>query len=232
MTAAALRPSDRASQPVLASFGAPPVEGPVEGMAALDRIGTVVTLDRDSSLFYEGDAADYYFRVIKGAVRSSKMLADGRRHIGAFFLAGDFIGLDADAIYPFVAEAMTSVTVMRYSRRKIDVLISEQPRVATYLVGIMRDGLCSARQRMTALGHMTAMERVASFLLELANRADDVRISLPMTRTDIGDYLGLTMETVSRAFSQLKNEGIIKQQNVHELAIVDRAALENLGEAA
>jgi CRP-like cAMP-binding protein len=95
----------------------------------------------------------------------------------------------------------------------------------------MRDGLSAARERMALLGHMTARERIASFLLNLADRADDARIELPMTRTDIGDYLGLTMETVSRTFSQFKNEGLIKQRGVHEVMIANRAALEDLAEA-
>jgi CRP/FNR family nitrogen fixation transcriptional regulator len=89
-------------------------------------------------------------------------------------------------------------------------------------------GLAAARERMALLGHMTAMERIASFLLNAAERHADGRIDLPMTRTDIGDYLGVTMETVSRALSQLKSDGVITQRNIHELAIVDRAALVEL----
>jgi len=218
-----------------ASRGAAPVAAipaiASDGMAILDRVGTVITIGREQPLFFEGDPAECYFKVVKGAVRSCKVLADGRRHIGDFFLAGDFIGLDAGETYPFAAEAVAQTTLIRYARRKVDALAAQEPRIAKSLVDIMRDGLSAARERMALLGHMTAMERIASFLIGLADRSDDSRIELPMTRTDIGDYLGLTMETVSRAFSQLKNDGIIKQRSVHEVAIANRPALEALAES-
>ncbi len=204
----------------------------LDGLAALDRVGTVVAVGREQSLFFEGDRAECYFKVMKGSVRGCKLLADGRRHIGDFYLPGDFIGLDADESYSFSAEAVTDTTLVRYARRKVDALIAEEPRVARSLVDLMRGDLSNARDRLALLGHMTAMERIASFLLNLANRFDDKHIELPMTRTDIGDYLGLTMETVSRAFSQLKNDGVITQHGVHEVAIADRVALEALAQAA
>ena len=202
-------------------------QGPMPGdsMAALDHVGAVITLQRDETLFLAGDKADCYFKVLKGAVRSSKVLDDGRRHIGDFYLTGDFIGLDVGETHGAAAEAIAETVLIRYARRKVDALAAEQPRLAQSLIDLMRARLIAARERMVLLGHMTAMERIASFLLGLASRAADGRINLPMTRTDIGDYLGLTMETVSRAFSQLKTGGIIVQRNMHELALVDRAAL-------
>jgi CRP/FNR family nitrogen fixation transcriptional regulator len=196
-----------------------------DSLAALDGIGAVVTLRRDEPLFRPGDSAEFYFKVLKGAVRSCRVLADGRRHIGEFFLAGDFIGLDAAESYAFAAEAILATTLIRYSRRKVEALAAEEPRIGQSLVEIMRLGLAAARERMLLLGHMTAMERIASFLLDLSERRTDGRVILPMTRTDIGDYLGLTMETVSRAFSQLKSGGIITQHGMHELAIAKPADL-------
>lgn len=198
---------------------------PVDSIAALDRVGAVLTLSRDETLFLAGDPAESYFKVLKGAVRSCKLLADGRRHIAEFFLPGDFVGLDAGETYPMVAEAIGETTVIRYSRRKVEALAAEEPRIAQGLVEIMRSALAAARERMVSLGHMTATERIATFLINVADRATDGRISLPMTRTDIGDYLGLTMETVSRILSQLKSDGLIVQRNMHELRIADRAAL-------
>jgi len=229
MTAIAAVHATTRRAPVVAQAFSP---DKADGMAVLDRVGTVVTFGREQPLFFEGDPAECYFKVVKGAVRSCKLLADGRRHIGDFFLAGDYVGLDAGAIYAFAAEAVTDATLIRFSRRKVDGLIAQEPWIAKSLVDVMRNGLSVARERMALLGHMTAMERIASFLLNLADRADDTRIEVPMTRTDIGDYLGLTMETVSRCFSQLKNDGIIKQRSVHEISIADRAALEALAEAA
>jgi len=206
--------------------------GAPDGIAVIDRVGTVVTLKHDEALFREGDPADRYFKVVRGAVRGCKLLADGRRHIGDFFLPGDFIGLDAAETYGFSAEAVSDITIIRYARRKVEALAWQEPRVAKSLVKMMREDLCAARERMTLLGHLTAMERIASFLLTMADRTGDTRVSLPMTRTDIGDYLGLTMETVSRAFSRLKGDGVIEQKSVHEVVIVDRDALEELAEVA
>jgi CRP-like cAMP-binding protein len=199
-----------------------------DSLAALDGIGAVITLRRDEPLFRPGDAAEFYFKVLKGAARSCRVLADGRRHIGEFFMTGDFIGLDAAESYAFAAEAIVETTLIRYSRRKVEALAAEEPRISQSLVEIMRSGLAAARERMLLLGHMTAMERIASFLLDLSERRADGRISLPMTRTDIGDFLGLTMETVSRTFSQLRNDGIITQHGLHELAIAKPAALVEL----
>jgi len=202
--------------------------GLTESLAALDGVGAVIALRRDGPLFRPGDRAEFYFKVLKGAVRSCQVLADGRRHVGEFFMAGDFIGLDAVESYAFGAEAIIDSTLIRYSRRKVEALAAGQPRIGQSLVEIMRSHLAAARQRMLLLGHMTAMERIASFLLDLSQRCGDGRISLPMTRTDIGDYLGLTMETVSRAFSQLKSDGIITQHGLHEVTIAKPGALVEL----
>lgn len=198
---------------------------PADAFAALDRIGAVITLGRDECLFLAGDLADCYFKVLKGAIRTYQLLADGRRHIADFYLAGDLIGLDAAEAYAVAADAVVETTLIRYSRRKVDALAAAQPAIAQSLIEIMRAGLAAARERMLLLGHMTAMERIALFLIAMSKRAVDGRFSLPMTRTDIGDYLGLTMETISRAFSQMKSDGIIAQYNRHDLAILDRAAL-------
>jgi CRP/FNR family nitrogen fixation transcriptional regulator len=199
-----------------------------DGLAALDGLGAVITLRRDEALFRMGDSAEFYFKVLKGAVRGCRVLADGRRHIGDFFMVGDFIGLDAAEHYAFAGEAITETTLIRYSRRKVDALIAEEPRIGESLVEVMRACLAEARERMLLLGHMTAMERIATFLLNQSERRGDGRISLPMTRTDIGDYLGLTMETVSRAFSQLKGDGIITQHGMHELSIAKPVELVEL----
>lgn len=196
-----------------------------EAWAALDRIGAVVTLRRDEALFLAGDVADTYFKVLKGAIRTCRVLSDGRRHIADFFLASDFIALDAGETYPVAAEAVVETTVIRYSRRKVDALAAEQPAIAQSLVDVMRAELAGARERMLMLSHMTAMERIACFLVGISHRTGGGRISLPMNRTDIGDYLGLTMETVSRALSQLKNDGILIQHSMHDLTVANPAAL-------
>lgn len=206
---------------------------PRDALTALDRLGTVVALRRDESLFYEGDPADHYFKVVSGALRSCELLADGRRHVGDFYLPGDFIGLDAETDFIFSAEAVTDTTVVRYSRRSVDALAWEEPKIAQRLLGIARQRLCAARAQMLLLSRKTADERIASFLLGMADRGGvSDHVMLPMTRTDIGDHLGLTIETVSRSLSHLKKGGVIALPNSHEVVIRERAALEDLAEAA
>lgn len=204
-----------------------------DGLGALDRLGTVVSLRREQTLFHEADPAEFYFKVVSGAIRSCKLLADGRRHVGEFFLPGDFIGLDAETGYIFTAEAVSETTMVRYSRRSVDALAWQEPRIGHSLLRIACHGLSAAQQQMVLLSRKTAEERIASFILGLAERngAAD-RVSLPMSRSDIGDHLGLTMETVSRALTQLKKDGVIGFTSSHELVICDRETLADLAEVA
>ncbi len=205
---------------------------PWDEFAALERLGTVVTLSRDQPLFHEADRAELYFKVVSGAIRSCTLLADGRRHVGEFFLPGDFIGLDAEASYVFTAEAVTDATVLRYSRRRVDALAWLEPRIGHSLLRIACHGLLVARQQMVLLGCKTAEERIASFILGLAERNGAAsRVSLPMSRSDIGDHLGLTMETVCRALAQLKKDGVIELTN-HQLVIRDRDMLADIAAIA
>jgi CRP-like cAMP-binding protein len=206
---------------------------PADELSALDRVGTVVALVRDGVLFYENDLAEHYFKVVSGAVRCCKLLADGRRHVSEFYLAGDFIGLDADASYIFTAEAVTATTLVRYSRRNVDLLMRQDPQIGRQLLKIACHSLSTTQQKLVGLARKTAEERIASFLLDLAERNGETdRVSLPMNRTDIGDHLGLTMETVSRELSRLKNDGVIDLENSHHIRFRDREALEDLAEAA
>ena len=208
-------------------------KAPVDEFAALDRVGTVVLLTRDQVLFYDGDAANHYFKVLTGAVRCCKLLADGRRHVSEFYLPGDFIGFGAAANYLFTAEAVTDTSVVRYTRRSVDALAAQEPRIGRQLLSIACHGLSAAQQKLVLLGRKTAEERIASFLVDLIERSGETdRVRLPMSRTDIGDHLGLTMETVSRGLSHLKSEGIIALENSHQILIRDRDALEELADAA
>jgi CRP-like cAMP-binding protein len=197
----------------------------------LDRFAAVTSLKRDGTVFTEGDSARYFFRVISGAVRSCQLLADGRRHISEFFLPGDFIALDTDGVYRFTAEAITETTLRRYPRSVIDQSLA--PRFHRQLLALLSRQLVAAQQQMLLLGRKTATERVASFLLTMAARSKDAEhMSLPMTRNDIADHLGLTTETVSRAFSQLKMQGVIGLDGAANVVVQDGEALEELADAA
>jgi len=209
----------------------PPVHrAACDSVPVFERAGTIITKKRGDALFCEGDPAEFYFKVASGAVRGCNLLADGRRHVGDFFLPGDFIGLDATKLYTYSAEVVVSTILVRYARWKVDTLVGQELEIAQSLVTMMRDGLCAARDRMMLLGHMTATERIANFLLMVSDKTGTSRITLPMTRTDIGDHLGLTIETVSRTFRQLKKDHIIEQKNLHSITIADRDALIDLAD--
>jgi CRP-like cAMP-binding protein len=203
------------------------------GLAALDRIGTVVSFCREQALFGEGDPAQYFYKVLTGAVRSCRLLADGRRHIAEFLLPGDFIGIEAAGTHHSTAEAVSDTTLMRYSRLALDRLIQQQPRLGKSLLGLICGELSAAQAQQLLLGRKNAVERLASFLLTMAERSGDAdRVLLPMTRCDIADHLGLTTETVSRIFSQLKSQGVIRLGAGSEVELKDRDELEALAEAA
>jgi CRP-like cAMP-binding protein len=209
----------------------PPQSG--EALSALDRIGKAMSLNRGETLFYEGDDALYCFKVISGALRSCRMLTDGRRHIAEFFLPGDFIALDAKEAYRFTTEAVIDTKLIRYQRHSVDQMTEAQPRLNRCLLDILCRNLSAAQQQMLLLGRKNAVERMASFLLMMAGRASDGEsVSLPMTRSDIADHLGLTTETVSRIFGQLKTRHVIQLNGASEVLVKDIGALEELAQAA
>jgi CRP-like cAMP-binding protein len=202
-------------------------------LATLERLGKVVSLRRDQALFVEGDAVTASFKVITGAVRSCRLLADGRRHISEFFLPGDFIALDTDGIHRFTAEAVADTTLARYPHAAIEQSASREPRFARQLFDLTCHRLWAAQRQMLLLGRKTAVERIASFLLEMADRsAEGDHVFLPMTRSDIADHLGLTTETVSRAFTQLRVQGFIELSGPSSVIVRDSERLEALAEAA
>ncbi len=204
-------------------------------LAVLDAIGVTMTLARDRPLFCEGDAAQSYYKVVTGAIRGYRLLADGRRHITDFFLDGDFIGFHTLATHAFTAETVREATLVRYDRRRVDALTARSPRISKCLLARVCTELSHAQTRMLVLSRMTARERLANFLSRMAERnsggADDA-ITLPMSRTDIGDYLGLTTETVCRAFAQLKSAGVIAVPLPHRVMVLRPETLASLAAGA
>jgi CRP/FNR family nitrogen fixation transcriptional regulator len=206
--------------------------GELDVLMALERIGARRSFTRDAEIYAEGDASDCWYKVIAGTVRVSKLLADGRRHIAEFCFGGDCFGLDNAAERVSSAEAVGDVIVMRYPRRATDRLIDEHPQLARRVCDMTMRDLAHAQTRMLLLGRMTAPERVANFLLEMSERRDGNRaIELPMSRTDVADYLGLTIETVCRVLSGFKRDGTIAIPTPHRIELCDRGALSTVGEA-
>ena len=206
--------------------------GQLEALVALEQIGARRALSRDEEIYAQGDRADCWYKVVSGTVRICRLMADGRRHIAEFFFAGECFGLDDHGERPFSAEAVGDVIVMRFPRLATQRLIAEKPELAGHMWNMTLRSLAHAQTRMLLLGRMTAAERVASFLLELTERRDVRRnLDLPMSRNDIADYLGLTIETVCRVLSTFKRDGAIAIPSPHRIELCDRDALEAIVEA-
>ena len=203
--------------------------GQLEALIVLDRVGARLPFSRDQEIYAQGDSDGAWYRVVSGVVRISRLRADGRRQIAAFAFSGDAFGLESAAERGFSAEAVGEVTVMRYPWAATHRLTDANPAVTRYLCEMAQKSLTAVQNRLILLGRMTANERVASFLLELFERADGDHIELAMSRCDIGDYLGLTTETVCRVLSDYKRRGIIAVKT-HAIDLCDRAALEAIGE--
>lgn len=187
------------------------------------------TYRKDEEIYGENEQAEYVYQVIRGAVRTYKMLSDGRRQIGAFHLPGDVFGLEVGANHRLAAEAIIDTTVRLVKRRGLEQAAATDVRVSHKLWTMTAGELRHAEEHMLLLGRKSAMERVANFLLEMDRRlAVTGMMALPMCRRDIGDYLGLTLETVSRALSQLNDEGVLGFSGARQIVLRNRQRLRNL----
>lgn len=168
------------------------------------------SIHKDAEIYCEGDEAAFFFQVVSGAVRTYKILADGRRQIDAFHLPGDFFGLECSGEHRFSAEAIGAVSIVAYRRASLEALALSDPALARQVIDAMMRSLQRAQDHVVLLGRKSAVEKIASFLLELSGRlAHDDDLDLPMSRIDIADHLGLTIETVSRSLTQLERDGLI-----------------------
>jgi CRP/FNR family nitrogen fixation transcriptional regulator len=177
----------------------------------LQPTGTRRTFAKGEELFAEGEAADFFYKVVSGTVRVCKLLSDGRRQIEAFQLPGDIFGLESGAEHRFTAEAVEDVEVLAFRRSRFASLLHDNPAFGDQLMSSMILSLERAQEHMVLLGRKTAQEKIATFLLDMSRRlAKTDRVELPMQRTDIADHLGLTIETVSRTLSQMVRDGLIR----------------------
>jgi CRP/FNR family transcriptional regulator, nitrogen fixation regulation protein len=189
------------------------------------------TYKKGSEIYGEKEPAEYVYQVKVGAVRSYKLLSDGRRQIGAFHLAGDIFGLENGGEHRFTAEAIVDTTVRLIKRRSLEMVAESDAMVARNLLSMTTTNLQHAEDHMLLLGRKTSLERVAAFLIEMDKRLTATGvIALPMSRRDIADYLGLTLETVSRALSRLHELGILGfiGTNQRQIMLLDRRQLVSL----
>jgi CRP/FNR family transcriptional regulator len=181
----------------------------------------------------EGDKSNAFYNVTQGTAKLFKQLPDGRQQITSFAGVGHFLGLAVTDTYAFSAEAIEPMRVCRFSRRELCGLLHDLPALERRLLQTACNELVAAQEQMLLLGRKTARERLASFLIAQSNHAGPcgrgaMHLHLPMTRTEIADYLGLTVETVSRTFSQFKADKRIALPSRTEVMLLDRDWLEEV----
>ncbi|KRP92549.1 transcriptional regulator [Bradyrhizobium yuanmingense] len=186
---------------------------------------------KGSEIYGEKEPAEYVYQVKSGAVRSYKLLSDGRRQIGAFHLVGDIFGLENGSEHRFTTEAIVDTTVRLIKRHSLEIVAESDAMVARNLLSMTTNNLQHAEDHMLLLGRKTSLERVAAFLLEMDKRLTAAGVmALPMSRRDIADYLGLTLETVSRALSRLHELGVLGfiGNTQRQIVLLDRHRLAGL----
>jgi CRP/FNR family transcriptional regulator len=202
-------------------------------VGALERILVGRSLDHDQTLAEEGDPRSHVYTLTSGMLRLSLALPDGRRQITGFLLPGDYFGLADDRVHTQTAEAVTASNLCAFPVREMDKLFVTYPRLKDRLFVMTQLALRQAQDSQMILGRLTPLEKLAAFLLVFSRRAavhnqKDNPVLLPMPRADIADFLGLTVETVSRSFSEFKRRGLIALPDAHTVELKDRAALGRL----
>jgi CRP/FNR family transcriptional regulator, nitrogen fixation regulation protein len=189
-------------------------------------IATVHSYRAEEEIYGEGEPAEFVYQVVRGSVRTYKILADGRRQIGAFHLSGDVFGLVSGQTHYLTAEATVDTTVRMVKRRALEAIAKTDARIANSLWTMTAADLRRAEEHMLLLGRKSTTERVTTFLLEMNRRLANAGMnSLPMCRRDIGDYLGLALETVSRTLSRLQDEGMLSLSGARQITLHDRQQL-------
>jgi len=195
---------------------------------SINVMGATVPYSRNTEIFGENEPADYVYKVLAGAVRTYKVFADGRRQIGGFYLPGDVFGLETDDCHTFSAEAINDAKILVVKRTALMALAIRDNEVARELWSMMGQEMRRVQDHILLL-IKSAKERVVGFLLEMAERVPGGNnIELPMTRQDIADYLGLTMETVSRTLTDLQTGASIKLASARRIVLQDRGALRRI----
>jgi CRP-like cAMP-binding protein len=202
--------------------------GPHSASGSLELMGAPVPYGRNVEIYGEREPAEYLYKVVSGGVRIYRVLTDGRRQIGAFLLPGDIFGLEAGETHSCSAEAIADSVILVIKRSALLALAQREPEVARQLWALTARELGRVQDHMLALVK-NAQERIAAFLLEMAERLpDSACVELPMSRQDIADYLGLTIETVSRTLTQLEHKATIALPSSRRIVLRNRSALAQL----
>jgi CRP/FNR family transcriptional regulator len=229
--------ADMAIPSVVQEYRPTKIDQPCRALPEQAGPGVTLRAKAGQTIVIEGDPIDHYFRLLSGTVRLYKAVADGRRQIIDFLGPQEWFGLTGLDDHGCSVEAITDVVMIRYPRQRLDGVIEEKPDLGRQLLRLACSELNRAQQRMLLLGRKSAEERVASFLLDLFERRDDPGqeadlLHLAMSRQDIADHLGLTIETVSRIFTRFKRAGMINLPDRHSVILRDSHRLAMMAEGA
>jgi len=195
--------------------------------STIEMMGTTMSFARNSEIYFESEPADYLYKVVSGVVRTCKVLADGRRQIGSFYLPGNIFGFEGNE-HTFSAEAVVDCKVLLIKRSTL--FVSRDPSIASQLWGMAATELQRAQAHLVLL-MKGAQQRVVDFLMEMSTRSSSSSanvVDLSMSRQDIADYLGMTIETVSRMLSQLENCGVIAMPSARRIVLRSLGTLHRL----
>lgn len=191
--------------------------------------GSALRFEPDNAVYAEGDPALCYYKVVAGMVRTCKFLSDGRRQIDAFYAAGDVFGFEASREHQMSAEAVCASTVMAFRRKGLETLAATDESLTRWFFSYALRSLERARAHSLVLGRRSAAQKLAAFLLEMASGTPHgAAIELAMTRQDVADYLGITIETVSRTLSQFERDGVVAIPNARRIRLRNPQALHAL----
>ena len=216
----------------VAAWGESPIgkEKALQITEQLTAIGTSFRVREGETLYVEGEAADKCYEVVSGLVKEYNTLQDGSCHISGFRFRGDLIGLPSSTIYPHTVEAVQDSYLVSYPVNRFRKLVAEAPALSQWFAQQLLDDLERARAHGVALSRLSAMERVAGFLLSLSRETERSAspsgvFAIPMSRQDIADHVGLTIETVCRCLTTLKRKGLVSMVSAHGFTLPDRSAL-------
>jgi CRP/FNR family nitrogen fixation transcriptional regulator len=211
------------------AVAAQPLAGASEPLAQIMALmGATMSYPRNSEIFGENEPADYVYKVVSGCVRTYKILSDGRRQIGGFYLSGEVFGLTFGDEHTLSAEAITDAKFLVLKRSALNALADRDPAIARQLFAVTGRELRRVQDRILLLVK-NAQERVAGFLLEMSDRLSGGDVfDLPMSRQDIADYLGLTIETVSRTLTAMEGAAEIEVPNARRIVLRDRSGLHRM----
>lgn len=194
------------------------------------------TLKAGQPLFHEGDKSEFVYQVLEGLLRTSKVMANGRRQVLTFGYPDDIVGLSHDCSYHNDCEAVVPTKVLVLKKNACSANYGNDQVLFDRLLKLAACEVSNMQEHFMMLGRKSAIEKIASFLLAIGSRTGHVEngriaFNLPMKRSDIADFLGLTIETVSRVLTQLRKDGLIDLQNPHEVSILKKNALCELADS-